>query len=363
MQKEKEWEAAEDLCTRALALSPPREKMAATPPLAASLALAKARNNDPARCGFELCRHILMGVRELRAHRPDLVLKYGSYLLQNHSSSLSHEVWATYEQVYISLLQHARYGSRRTATDGTTDGAEMQMAQEHITALSAQFPDSLRVKRLEGMMWEAKGEAELALDTYEEILQEDPSNLLVVKRQVAILRARGGPARTADAAKKLCEYLGTFCSDHEAWLMLHDLYLATQQYKRAAFAIEELILINPMSYIYHIRAGEVTYTMGVASNGGSHDQLLTARKYFAHALELKPDCLRALYGILLVCAALGSSTKGKGTKVDTGELLAHIQPLLLKCYTPPGAAAHPMRPLVTSMMKRLTAGAPVAAGA
>ena len=55
--------------------------------------------------------------------------------------------------------------------------------------------------------------------------------------------------------------------------------------------------------------------MGMASNGGSHDLLLTARKYFAHALELKPEgCLRALYGILLVCAAMGGSTKGKGTK-------------------------------------------------
>jgi len=75
--------------------------------------------------------------------------------------------------------------------------------------------------------------------------------------QVAIYRARGGSARLgnlAEAARRLSEYLSTFCSDAEGWLMLHELYLLTQQYKRASFCIEELILINPMSYIYHVQA-------------------------------------------------------------------------------------------------------------
>ena len=213
--------------------------------------------------------------------------------------------------------------------------------------------------------------------------------------------------------------------------MLHELYLAHQQYKRASFCIEELILINPMNYIYHIRAGEIScacgpsrasasepaphscplslaadrgvararrYTLGMSERGGSHDVLLTARKYFAHALELKPGCLRALYGIILVCAALGASTKGKGTKVshpaplpvrrpraapqarghphpqpvrnplqvDTAELLAFVEPQLVKAYTPSTGAAHPMRKLVMAMMKTLgssSAGSTPAAGA
>ena len=58
---------------------------------------------------------------------------------------------------------------------------------------------------------------------------------------------------------------------------------------------------------------------------------------------------------LLVCAALGTSTKGKGTKVDTAELLHHIQPQLIKCYTPASGPAHPMRPLVMALVKKLTA--------
>ena len=107
----------------------------------------------------------------------------------------------------------------------------------------------------------------------------------------------------------------------------------------------------------------------MSERSGSHDVLLTARKYFAHALELKPGCLRALYGIVLVCAALGASTKGKGTKVtlaliraltraptlatkadgtrgDPTDLLAFIEPHSQQpspSPSPPHAHPHPGR--------------------
>jgi len=253
--------------------------------------------------------------------------------------------------VIIALLLQSRYDTaqRRAKPSERQDSAEMQMADKFISKLSTQFAESLRVKRLEAMMFEAKGDFENAMGEYDTILETDPSNLFALKRQVAICRARG---KSAEAARKLVDYLQTFCSDHEAWLMLHELYLASQQYKRASFCIEELVLINPMNYIYHLRAGDLVYTQGMAQHGGSHDQLLTARKYYAHALELKPGCLRALYGILLVCSAIGTSTKGKGTKVDTAELQSVVEAQLTRAYSP-NDKPHPMRPLVLALMKTL----------
>uniref|UniRef100_A0A7S2NJY0 ER membrane protein complex subunit 2 n=1 Tax=Haptolina brevifila TaxID=156173 RepID=A0A7S2NJY0_9EUKA len=329
------------------------------PPLAESIALAASKDSDPARCGFELCRNILLGVREARAHRPDLVLKYGVYLLRHYNSKLSHEVWAFYEQVAIALLLQSRYttAQRKAKPSEVKPSAEMEMAQEFIDKLGSQFSESLRVKRLEAMMWEAKGELDFADKEYAAILESDPQNIFALKRQIAICRARG---KSAEAARKLVDYLQTFCSDHEAYMMLHEIYLAGQQYKRASFCIEELVLINPMNYIYHLRAGDLVYTMGMSQHHGSHDQLLTARKYYAHALELKPGCLRALYGILLVCAALGTSTKGKGTKVDTAELQEFATAQLTRTYSPEGKA-HPMRSLVLSLVKTLKSSATTSA--
>ena len=90
------------------------------------------------------------------------------------------------------------------------------------------------------------------------------------------------------------------CSDADAWLELHALYLARQQARRAAFCIEELILVNPMAYMYHIRYAEILYTLGCGDKG-TPEQLRSARKYFAHALELNPQGnTRALFGLLLL---------------------------------------------------------------
>jgi len=231
--------------------------------------------------------------------------------------------------------------------------ADMKKAQELGDKLRTQFGDSLRIRRLDAMKCEAEGNLDLAKEECDKILEEDPSNLFALKRQVAICRSQG---RAAEAARKLTEYLATFCSDHEAWLMLCEIYLTAQVFKKASFCAEELVLINPMNYIYHLRAGDIVYTMGMSTHGGSHDQLLTARKYYAHALELKPGCLRALYGILLVCSAMGLTTKGKGTKVDTVELLTFVEVQLTKVYTQDGAPSA-MRPLVLAMTKSLRANA------
>ena len=220
------------------------------PPLAESLEAAKAKSNDPSRCGFDLCRAIVTGIREARAHRPDLMLRYGSYLLQHHASALSHEVWATYEQMYIALMLRGRADSRRaTKRGGGADASDMEMsadmkkAQELGDKLRTQFGDSLRIRRLDAMKCEAEGNFDLAKEECDKILEEDPSNLFALKRQVAICRSQG---RAAEAARKLTDYLATFCSDHEAWLMLCEIYLAAQVFKKASFCAEELVLINPM---------------------------------------------------------------------------------------------------------------------
>ena len=100
-----------------------------------------------------------------------------------------------------------------------------------------------------------------------------------------------------------------------------------------------------MNYIYHVRAGEIMYTHGTAERGGSHDQLLTARKYFAHALELNPQGnTRALFGLLLCCAALSGSKKGAKER-DTSELVPFVHAKLLEAY-----GQSPMRPMLVGVL-------------
>ena len=159
-----------------------------TPSLAASITQAAAVGSEPSRCGFELSRNILLGIRESRARRPDLVVKFGTYLLDHHAQRLGHEVWNVYEQVLVALLEHGKRSEGRGKSKRAVPAGESEplaTAQDYCNILALQFPKSLRVKRLEAMLWEAKGELDLAMTDYEEILKEDPNHLAALKRQAA----------------------------------------------------------------------------------------------------------------------------------------------------------------------------------
>ena len=83
----------------------------AVPSLSSQLILASRLGNDPAQCGFDLSRNILLAVRESRLNRPDIVVKFGGYLLHTHTKRLANEAWAMYEQTYIALLQFGKSSS------------------------------------------------------------------------------------------------------------------------------------------------------------------------------------------------------------------------------------------------------------
>ena len=174
----------------------------ATPSLEASVTQAAAVGSEPSRCGFELSRNILHGVREARARRPDLVVKFGTYLIDNHAQRLGHEVWNVYEQVFVALLEHGKQRSegrgmvKRAVPAAESKPSEpLATAQDYCNILALQFPKSLRVKRLEAMLWEAKGELDMAMADYEEILKEDPNHLAALKRQARLAYRRSLASR------------------------------------------------------------------------------------------------------------------------------------------------------------------------
>ena len=134
-----------------------------------------------------------------------------------------------------------------------------------IRDLDTQFPDSHRVKRLKGMHLESIGKSREAQHLYDEILKEDPTNSLVSKRKVAIMRADNKPA---EAIQLLGAYLKTYMNDLEAWQELCDLYLKVQDYAKAAHTMEELVITHPHHHLYQQRYADILYTMGGMDNIG-----------------------------------------------------------------------------------------------
>ena len=68
------------------------------------------------------------------------------------------------------------------------------------------------------------------------------------KRKVAIHVAQGDNGR---AISELNRYVREFMNDGEAWMELCDLYVLEQDYAKAAFCCEELILQNPNNHLYY----------------------------------------------------------------------------------------------------------------
>lgn len=237
---------------------------------------------------FDEARNILKKCREDQTRDSDMIVSIWEEVLMDCCYKMGDEAWLVYEQVCTSALDCQKY----------------DVAEHCIELLDQKFPQSLRVRRLQGMMFEALGEYDKAEEEYKNILELESTNMYARKRQIAILKAKG---RIPDAIQRLNEFLKEFMTDYESWNELCDLYLAQHDYTSAAFCVEELIMSNPHNHLYHQKYAEIRYTQG------GNDNFELARSYFAQAVKLNPNNLRALYGLFLSASSLAASS-GKGTK-------------------------------------------------
>ncbi|XP_045560622.1 ER membrane protein complex subunit 2 isoform X2 [Salmo salar] len=230
---------------------------------------------------WEEMRDKLRKWREDNHRNSEQIVDVGEELINEHASKLGDDIWIIYEQVMIAAL----------------DCSRDDLAWTCLQELKRQFPGSQRVKRLAGMRLEALEKYEDASKQYDSILQDDPTNTAARKRKISILKAQG---KSAEAIRELNEYLEQFVGDQEAWHELSELYINEHDYGKAAFCLEELMMINPHNHLYCEQYAEVKYTQGGMEN------LELSRKYFAQALKLNNRNMRALFGLYMLA--------GRGTK-------------------------------------------------
>ena len=238
---------------------------------------------------LEVARNKMKEWREEPPRNSEEVIELGESLIVEHGSKLGDELWSVYEQVLIAALDF-----------GKTDLASMC-----LKALSSQFPGSLRVKRLIAMKHEALNQFEKATEIYDDMIAKEPSNSIPYKRKISILI---GQNKIADAVKSLTDYLKRFMSDHEAWSELADLYISQQEFSKAAFCLEELIMSNPHNHLFYQKYAEILYTIGGVDN------IEKSRSNFAQALRLDKNNMRALYGFFMAASNLANMPKTKNKK-------------------------------------------------
>ncbi|KAF9436143.1 ER membrane complex subunit 2 [Entomortierella beljakovae] len=239
----------------------------------------------------------LQDLRASAERKPDVVVRLGKPLIESGAvKKLDADAWLVYEQVAIAAL----------------DVGDDELAEKCIQALEKKFPGSARVRRLNGMKFEAAGKLVDAGAIYKSILEEDETNVLAAKRQIVLLNTMGLPG---DAIGALVKYLDINYTDFEGWLQLADLYLDQRMYAQAAFSMEEAIMLQPQNHIFHLKYAEILYTQ---NNVG------LALKQFCRVVELCKDHVRGLYGIKLCTARLLKESPSKDSAATSQDDLKAI---------------------------------------
>lgn len=252
---------------------------------------------------YDPLMEVLTFLQQQKIRRPDLVLDYGQHVMTHYPRRLADRMWSVCEQVLFAAL----------------DLHQHDVATRCLDRLASKFsPTSVRVRRLEGMIYEAQGKYRLAREIYADLLKENPANMLVMKREIAILRAQG---QISEAIVKCNDLLATFPVDASSWQELAELHCGLARYASAAFCYEELILVHPLESMYHLKLAELYVTMGAL------DDVRAARKHYCQSLELqRSGNTRALVGLVACTRAFSSlvasfgSSKTAASKVTPEEL-------------------------------------------
>lgn len=146
----------------------------------------------------------------------------------------SPESWIIHENLFFSALRTGDDKSARQILDRLTTrfGAD----NERIIALRGVYEEALAT---------SSAELEKVFQGYETILKQDPTNLSVRKRRVAVLKSLGRPG---DAITALTVLLENSPTDVEAWAELSELYAAQGLWAQAIFCLEEVLLVLPNAW-------------------------------------------------------------------------------------------------------------------
>ncbi|KAI1614315.1 hypothetical protein EDD37DRAFT_124561 [Exophiala viscosa] len=259
---------------------------------------------------------------QIAQRAPSILAKSSSvtttFPLSMFSSADSTELWNDLEQLLYACLR-------------TGDDKSAYLCVERLTDRFG--ANNERVMALKGLYQEARASdmaaMKIILEDYNKILEDNPMNVPVLKRRIALVKSVGRPQ---DAITDLVEFVDSFPTDMEAWCELSDLYQSQGCSSQAIYCLEEALLITPNAWNLHARLGELEYLTGVASTDPNEVQshLSQAVKRFSRSIELCDDYLRGFYGLKLASDKLlqtNKTTKANASVAISAEKLEKLSQL------------------------------------
>lgn len=204
------------------------------------------------------------------------------------------------------------------------DYNDIGLAKKLFNLVNEDFPkdSSNRCYKLHLMLFENSNPVPVQ-EERDALLEKNNTDQSLLKRQAALKLQEN---QLEPAVALLVEHLKTFSLDEDSWMCLADCYIELGQYNKAAFCMEEIVMMKPHTAHYHIRLAEIYYTwasmsQNLATKDVVLENYLTSKYHYAYAirltLKMTTPNLRAIFGWMQASRAvnglrnLKSETEGK----------------------------------------------------
>jgi tetratricopeptide (TPR) repeat protein len=216
----------------------------------------------------------------LRLHKNTTIFLFNAldYFINNYSSDLAYEKYYYIEKLYYMCLELK-----------LIDYAKRQL-KEIVNEFTQSEP---KVKRMIALIKEvdSKEDIDSALNIYKSLIKSNQEDRSSIKRYLALYKAQLDLESLKKYTEFWNEYLKVYMDDIEAWYELCDVYLFTNNYNKAIFCLEEILLHQPHNYKVYIKLGDVLSTMN------NSEAAIMAIKYYSQSVLIKPTP-RALWGLV-----------------------------------------------------------------
>lgn len=239
--------------------------------------------------------NVLRYIRIHQLREPELVLKHGKALLGDDLGRRS----APNELARLAAVEQICLAALDCSDSDTAELCLRRLSEAGVEKSSTRF--RLLLSRCLESSCDFTG-AEIILD---DLLKENPSNSLALKRKYCLIKS--APGKQVESAVALNAYLQQNYGDAAAWYELAKLKQELGDWKGAIFCLEEVLLGTPSSAKIHCELAECYATAA----GTNLNNILTARKHMAQALELDPSSLRAKFGLVTISNAYLQQSNGK----------------------------------------------------
>lgn len=222
------------------------------------------------------------------------------------------------KELQLNHHHHHQFQNTEQGNNNTNNDETMNSVMNTSIPLSL---TSIRYQLLRGRYYEATGEYDMARQIYSTLLAQNPCNQLASKRLSVMIQSQ--PQQELAAIESFNDYIVTHASynDSSVFYQLYRQYQAIGQYTYAIYCLQQVISImaairnadtNKMSLL-HCELAECIITSCGCGDGDTPDtmssstatqcrreQIQTARKHMALALELNPSSVRAQFGLVVI---------------------------------------------------------------